>query len=202
VNREVLCRPFAPEAIKQRQGAHRKTFSYVDVASVIDRLNEGCDAWSFDVVSHEVYDDEVVVLGRLTADGVVKMAFGSAGRSRDRDGVLLSTGDALKSASSDGLKKAASLLGVGLEFYRKEAAPEERTTPTRAARDLARRPEPAAGATPRQLAALERACTRHGWTGDRLTALVAERYAKKNAGQLSRSEASTLISELTGTNGH
>jgi hypothetical protein len=77
VNREVLCRPFAPEAIKQRQGAHRETFSYVDVASVIDRLNEGCDAWSFDVVSHEVYDDEVVVLGRLTADGVVKMAFGT-----------------------------------------------------------------------------------------------------------------------------
>jgi hypothetical protein len=130
VNREVLCRPFAPEAIKQRQGAHRKTFSYVDVASVIDRLNEGCDAWSFDVVSHEVYEDEVVVLGRLTADGVVKMAFGTAELTRDRDGHLPSKGDALKAASSDALKKAASLLGVGLEFYRKEAAPEELAVPT------------------------------------------------------------------------
>jgi hypothetical protein len=203
VSRETLARPFDPRVVRHRAGARGATVAYVDVATVIERLNADLPSWSYEVVSHEVYDDEVVVLGRLTADGVVKMAFGTAELTRDRDGNLPSKGDALKAASSDGLKKAASLLGVGLEFSRKEAAPpEQHATPTRTPRDLARRPEPAAGATPRQVAALETACARKGWTRDSLTALVGERYAKKNAGQLSRSEASTLISELTGTNGH
>jgi hypothetical protein len=69
VNREILCRPFPPEAVKTRPGQHGKTLSYVDVATVIARLNEGCESWSFEVVSRRVDADEVIVVGKLTADG-------------------------------------------------------------------------------------------------------------------------------------
>jgi hypothetical protein len=78
VNREVLCRPFAADQVRQRPGQHGKTVSYVDVAAVITRLNEGCDAWSFEVVSHKVEADEVIVLGKLVADGQTKMHFGGS----------------------------------------------------------------------------------------------------------------------------
>jgi hypothetical protein len=65
MNRDVLCRPFPREAIRTRPGQHGKTLSYVDIAAVITRLNEGCDAWSFEVVSYKVEADEIHVLGKL-----------------------------------------------------------------------------------------------------------------------------------------
>ena len=62
--------------------------------------------------------DEVLVLGKLTAEGITKMAFGSMQISRNKDTkAIISLGDDLKAASTDALKKAASLLGVGLYLY-------------------------------------------------------------------------------------
>ena len=117
MNKDILTRPFPPEAIKQRPGSHGKSLSYVETHSVISRLNEGCDGWSFEVVRHELHEAEVVVLGKLTADGVVKMAFGGSSITTNQSGEATSLADDLKAASSDALKKAASLLGVGLELY-------------------------------------------------------------------------------------
>ena len=65
MNRDLLTRPFEPHQVKQRPGQHGKVLSYVDVAAVIGRLNEACDAWSFEIVSHEVQDGEAIVLGKL-----------------------------------------------------------------------------------------------------------------------------------------
>jgi len=186
--------------VRHRAGPHGRSVAYVEVAAVVERLNAALPSWSYEVVSHEVYDDEVVVLGRLSVgpDGIVKMAFGTADLTRDRDGNLPSKGDALKAAASDGLKKAASLLGVGLEFYRKEAAPEERSAP----QATPSRPQPVSPATQRQLAALESAVRRRGWSADRFGAWVMEKFGKKDATTLSRSEASTLISELSRPGSH
>jgi hypothetical protein len=117
VNREVLCRPFLAEQVRSRPGQHGKTVSYVDVAAVITRLNEGCDAWSFEVVSHKVDADEVIVLGKLVADGQVKMHFGGSAITLDKEGRAVSIADDLKAAASDALKKCASLFGVALEMY-------------------------------------------------------------------------------------
>ena len=134
MNREALARPFDRRLVRHRAGPRGRTVPYVEVAAVVERLNAEVPSWSYEVVSHDVYDDrEVVVLGRLSvpADGIVKMAFGTAELTRDRDGNVPSKGAAIKAAASDGLKKAASLLGVGLEFYRKESTPEERPAATR-----------------------------------------------------------------------
>ena len=117
MKKDVLTRPFAAEQIRQRPGQHGKTLSYIETHAVIARLNEGCDAWSFEIVSHEVQDGEVIVVGKLTADGIVKMAFGGSEVTVDKAGRVVSLADDLKAASSDALKKAASLLGVGLELY-------------------------------------------------------------------------------------
>jgi hypothetical protein len=35
--------------------------SYLETHAVIERLNEGCDTWSFEVVQRHVYKFEVVV---------------------------------------------------------------------------------------------------------------------------------------------
>jgi len=73
MNRALLERPFEPAQIRQRKGRHG-VLDYVEGWSVIARLNEALDgAWSFEVTHYEVREEEVVVLGRLTAEGITKM---------------------------------------------------------------------------------------------------------------------------------
>ena len=43
MNKDILRRPFDPGQIRTRPGQNGKQVSYVDVAAVITRLNEGCD---------------------------------------------------------------------------------------------------------------------------------------------------------------
>ena len=113
---DTLTQPFAASDIKQRKGPGGKTLDYIDTPLVIQRLNAGFDGdWSFRIVSHEVTETEVVVLGELEAGGIVKQQFGSKTRE---DRVPL--GDTSKAAASDSVKKCATLLGVGLELYTKE----------------------------------------------------------------------------------
>src|SRR5207249_6616074 len=78
MNREPLERPFAPAQIRQRKGRNG-LLDYVEGHSVIQRLNEALEgAWSFEIVHHEIREEEVLVIGRLTAEGIVKMAFGGS----------------------------------------------------------------------------------------------------------------------------
>jgi hypothetical protein len=118
MNRALLEHPFDPAQIKQRKG-RSGPLDYVEGHTVIARLNAALDgAWSFEVVAHEVRDDEVLVLGKLTAVGIVKMQFGASSVTRDRETkALISLGDDLKAAATDALKKCATFLGVGLHLY-------------------------------------------------------------------------------------
>jgi hypothetical protein len=60
----------------------------------------------------------VLVLGKLTADNVVKCQFGSSKITRTKDtGEIISLADDLKAAGTDSLKKCATMLGVGLYLY-------------------------------------------------------------------------------------
>lgn len=131
MNRALLEKPFEPSQIKQRQGKFGHILDYVEGHVVTSRLNEAFDSnWSFEIVKYRIIKDsgEVLVLGKLTAEGVVKMAFGSKEIERSKDTkAIISLGDDLKAASTDALKKAASLLGVGLYLYsdqRPNGAPE------------------------------------------------------------------------------
>lgn len=197
MKKEALLRPFPAAQVKTRTGNGGKQLHYLATASVIERLNEASEhMWSFEVVRYELLADEVIVTGKLTLDGVVKMDIGSSSITRDSSGKEISVGDDTKSGVSDCIKRCARLFGIGLELYgaaTPAAAPrsEERPAP-RAAERL----------TSRQLAALQSACRRKGWAQSNLTSLVGERFGKGAPEALTRSEASSLISELTGSNGH
>lgn len=87
------------------------------ISHYIRRLNlafEGC--WSFEIVEYQIMENEVLVMGRIKADGIEKTAFGGASIKK-KNGGFVSVADDLKAASSDALKKAASLLGLGLDLY-------------------------------------------------------------------------------------
>lgn len=203
MNKPLLVRPFDAELVRTRPGKLGKSVSYVETWAVIERLNEACDAWDFHVERFEVLDAEVVVLGRLVADGITKTAFGGSALTFDRDGVAVSVADDLKAAASDALKKCASLLGVGLELYGAvvRAEPQAPSPKPASAPRPAPADTPAERATVKQIAAIHTACRRHGYGRDGLAALVSERTGKSELALLTRHEASSLISELQGSNG-
>ncbi len=126
MNRELLEKPFSPEQIKQREGNFGKTLDYVEGHTIIQRLNDAFDAnWSFAILKHEIIKetDEVFVLGRLSAGDIVKTQFGSSRITRAREtGEAISLSDDLKAAATDALKKAATLLGVGLCLYNNDTS--------------------------------------------------------------------------------
>jgi hypothetical protein len=198
MKKDLLTRPFAPEQIRTRPGQNGKTIAYVETHAVIARLNEVSDFdWSFEVMRHEVLADEVIVLGKLTIDGIAKMAFGGSSVTRDAKGKDVSLADDLKSAASDATKKCASLFGVGLELY--GAGPQ--TQPHAPAREEIRA-SPEDRLTSRQLSAIHAACRRKGWGREQLASMVDERFGTVNTQLLTRAQASQFLSELSGLNGH
>jgi hypothetical protein len=195
VKKDVFTRPFRPDQIKMRKAHGGRSVPYIQTHAVVERLNEAADfAWSFEVLQHHVLEEEVVVLGRLTIDGVSKAAFGGSMITRDSDGRDVSRADDLKAAASSALKKAASLFGIGLDVHAVDAV-----VPLQPVQPPA--PAPEDRLTSRQLAALQSVARRRGWSDLHLTALVDERFKRNNPAALTRSEASSLISELT-ANGH
>ena len=120
--REILERPFAPEQIKQRQGNFGQTLDYIEGHEVIQRLNEAFDGdFSFEISWHDIRDDEVLVQGRLVANGIAKEQFGGSKVSKVREtGAIISIADDMKASATDCLKKCATLLGVGLHLYRND----------------------------------------------------------------------------------
>ena len=121
MNRDLLEKEFEPGQIKQREGNFGKKLDYIEGHCVIARLNEAFEAeWSFSILEHLILKetDEVLVVGQLRAGNVVKTQFGSSRITRAREsGEPLNLGDDYKSATTDAIKKCASLLGIGLHLY-------------------------------------------------------------------------------------
>jgi hypothetical protein len=203
MKRDILTRPFEAAQIKRRQGHHGKEVAYVDVAAVITRLNEAFDhEWTFEVTSHEIQENEVIVVGRLTACGITKMHFGGSSITLDRDRRVVSMADDLKAAASDAIKKCASLLGVALEMY--GGASERQSASSGAKGTNGTHPPPISVSdrvTDRQLAAIENARRRHGVSRDELEARINKRTGKAALQLLTRREASEILSEFDQRNG-
>lgn len=197
MKKDILTRAFPPELVKQRQGQGGKMLSYVETHAVIARLNEGCEQWSFEIVEHQILDDEVVVVGKLTVEGtIIKMAFGGSAITRDQNGRHMSIADDLKASGSDALKKAASLLGVGLELYGAGS-----TAPPDARPDVPRPSQPADRLTGKQYSTLQSVTRRQNIGRNELRELLEGRFRKSELAHLSRREASSLLSELMEANG-
>lgn len=201
MDKKILTRPFPPELVRQRKGQGGKSLSYVPTFAVVERLSEGCTEWSFEIVKHELVGDEMIVIGKLVADGVVKMAFGGSTVTRSREGFVVDLGDTAKGAASDALKKAASLLGVGLELHRGGAPMPSPSGPVRTTPTPVGTPGVGDRLTSRQLAAIHAAARRRGLAQVDLTAMLVERTGKTEPQHLTRREASGVIEELSGANG-
>jgi hypothetical protein len=221
MNRECLEQPFDATQIKQRRGRTGTVLDYVEGHTVIARLNEAfAGAWSFEVPWHEIRETEVLVLGRLTAEGIVKTQFGASQVTRDRETkALVSLGDDLKAAATDALKKCATFLGVGLHLYAdkplrrpgaggppRPAGAAGRATPPGPPSAGGIEPPPPGGptngdgaggkgVTPRQLDAIGRIGQAKGLAPAAVEALSLRVFQRPPAG-LTTAEASALIKEL------
>src|SRR5918911_777430 len=128
---QQLAAPFESTFRDQRGGVE---LEYITGEQCVSRLNQvlGPVGWSFQVREHglNAEADEIWVLGELTVtiDGTTatRQQFGSQKIKRARQtGNPLDIGFDLKGATTDALKKCASLVGVGLYLSRKEAPAAE-----------------------------------------------------------------------------
>ena len=118
MTRELLEKPVDKSLIKKRQGRGGAMWDYVEAAHIIQRLNDSFDGnWSFEIISHQQIDDEIIVLGKLTADGISKSQFGGKQISKHKDGSIVCIVDDYKAAASDSLKKSSTQLGIALDLY-------------------------------------------------------------------------------------
>ena len=93
--------------------------------------------WDFEIVEHGKEEGMVWVKGKLTVKDpkghtITKMQFGRADIKMKKTGGMLDYGNDLKAASTDSLKKCASLLGIASDIYgsteyKEETGAEPRT---------------------------------------------------------------------------
>ena len=122
MNMDALSRPFNPSEIKQRKGPGGKMLDYLEAHSVIARLNEAFEGqWTFRVLDRIVTEEEIAVLGELTAENEMKQQWGSKTREEH-----VPLGDTIKAATSDALKKCSTLFGVGLHLYAEDSKGKHR----------------------------------------------------------------------------
>jgi hypothetical protein len=200
--RRVLETPFPEEEIRTRKGNFGKELAYAEVHNYIARMNDAfAGDWSFDILEHQIMDAEVIVLGRISAGGVEKTAFGCSAITTSRDtGEKVSLGDDLKAAASDALKKCSSLLGLGLHLYGMKMANE--APPDNPVSFPERRSWNGNGGllTARQRGAILALAGKVGYTEAQLKTRVLDLYGAP-LDKLDRRQASEVISQLSNGSG-
>jgi hypothetical protein len=206
MDRELLEKPFEPSQIKQRKGTYGNMLDYVDTRTVIQRLNDCFDGnWSFEIVSQDQHAGEVVVLGKLTADGISKSQFGSNKISTSKQGEVISIGDDLKAATSDSIKKCATLFGIGLYLYGTDKSdsdqPSDKNTnqPSTGKADMSEMSGNKGngnGVTKDQLALIKKLRTQLKWTVKEIEDKSERMFATRDITQLNSVMATALIAFL------
>ena len=223
---------FTKQQVKSRRGPSGKRLEYIEAHAVIARLNHALESdWSFEIIEHQILEKEIVVVGKLTILSepvVTKTAFGSQNIKRhQQSGEPLSIGDDLKAAASDALKKAATLLGVGLHLYnrdhqqpakahhgsdssggnggngRSRAAGNSNAASggrnggngSNGGSEIVIR-DPDAPLTLNQMKAIFRIGKHHGLRNGAIQKMVHEQFGKEAVDDLTKGEASDLISRL------
>ena len=154
---------------------------------------------AFEIMSQETTNTEVVVSGKLTADGVSKIQFGSNKISLSKQGEIISIGDDWKAATSDCLKKCASLFGVGLHLYgadKKEQPQDNAGKDT--GKGMADKSQPKGGTaiTKEQLAQIKTLRTKIGWTPEQVQDKTKEMFGTNKVETLNPTMATAFIAFL------
>lgn len=229
---QQLCAPFPPEAVERTSG--KQTGRGYDTAGVkvqwiIDRLNEAVGVGNWRVTretsvhaattgsgrkAYEAWSDVTLQLGDWNGDHFVPCAEARAYGAH----TAMSEGDARKGAASNGIKRAAAMMGCGAAAYRGEldddnVPPDERSEaqhhqPVRQAQgqvatqrptiSMAPRPPsaPRTRVTSKQLAALLAISRKQGMDLAQFRQEVRSRYGT-TLDFITRQQASELISEMS-----
>ena len=169
-----LQEPFPQEMLRYNSA---KGLTYIPISEVIARLNRvlGIENWSYEVVRAWREPDQpdwclahVSLMVDIGSKRIVRHGFGGQQVKHKKTGDVVDLGDEYKGAVSDGLKKAAQSLGVGLELARTEEAKrwEEEATNVSSVTDADRAAfETLVGLT-KQLSTDEKAQLRTWWQSE------------------------------------
>ena len=113
----TLTRPFPSLAIRKRKGGGGKELDYLEGHTVINRLNEATNNnWNFEILGLDTDTItqilrahvrlEIPGMGKREHIGIQNVAQATKGGE-----------DIIKGSVTDGLKKAATLYGVGIDLY-------------------------------------------------------------------------------------
>jgi hypothetical protein len=174
------------------------------VRAVIERFNTVFGGrWSFRIIEHQVRDSEVIVLGELSVDGVLRQQFGKATIAFDSDPANApSLADHLAHAADDGLIQCAHAFGIPREGAPKQQSisPQSHPAPVEHAPNGNGNGNGDRTLTNRQLAAIFGFGKAAGMTQQDVISKAAKQYGREPA-SLTVAEASDLITELKNTNG-
>ena len=204
MNRALLEKPFLDSEIKHREGNHG-TVSYVDGATVIQRLNDSFDGnWSFEISDYGHDEDNNVVWAvcKLTAENVVKMQFGSSSVTLNKTTQKpVAIVDDMKAAATDALKKAASLFGIGIGLWKNEArtqsAPSPDTVPVSVPTSQASTTQLTTGRlSQKQFGYIQNLARENGMTKRELDLHCQAKFGGVVLAHITKHEASLLIEEF------
>jgi len=114
----ALAAPFPENLVRTRVGAGGVQLRWVPARSVSERLDQvlGVTGWDFDV---QALPDGKTIHGTLR----IRLADGSSAMRSDFGYETGGSGETLKEAASDALRRCASLFGVARYLYQGEAGP-------------------------------------------------------------------------------
>jgi len=120
-----LMKPFPASDIKQREGAGRRTFDYIEGENVIERLIEATGgAFDIEVVEGPILYERLAATSSKGERPIspfwqakVRLTIPGLGTRTQIGTAVLENEDSAKGAVTDGIKKAATLFGVGLQLY-------------------------------------------------------------------------------------
>ena len=110
---------------RDKNGVERKPQDYVPGWWFVEQLNSLFGHfWDFEIIREYIGEFQIWALGKLTVKSpdnsvsVTKYAYGGS-RIKSKENPAIDIGDDLKSAATDSLKKAATLLGIASDIYGK-----------------------------------------------------------------------------------
>lgn len=130
--RDKLETPFDKKYIKSRRGSFGKSLDYIEGHVVIQRLNDVFGSnWNFEILTKpsEAYNNgHIIVHVRLTVPNINEKGEilnwitkehvgGKKVTIFKEDKSILDLASDYKASTTDALKKAATLLGIGLDLY-------------------------------------------------------------------------------------
>lgn len=187
--------------IKHRPGAGGMSFPYVEVGYIVNELNNAFGLfWEWKIIDKQVGKKQIWVQGELTVKdpvtnfSITKTQFGGADIKYSKaTGEPIDIANDLKAASSDALKKTASLFGIASDIFYKEvdqyeSLPSSIPTPTNE--------EQEAKDHLRLMKKMFALASEKGYTEKDIDTVISKKYKLESKKDLSNEQLEEVIAKL------